>query len=70
MLKLNLCVLKNVPVWQQLAIEEALLRADDENWCVINEGSAPAIVFGISGKIDEPAFASVDWKGRENSARK
>ena len=53
MLKLNLCLLKNVPVWQQLAIEEALLRADNENWCVINEGSAPAIVFGISGKINE-----------------
>lgn len=51
--KLNLCLLKNVPVWEQLAIEEALLRTDNENWCLINEGSCPAIVFGISGKINE-----------------
>jgi len=42
--------LKNVPILEQLRIEEALLRADKGNWCVINTGAPPAIVMGISGK--------------------
>lgn len=41
------------PIYQQLQLEEALLRADDRNWCIINEGSPDAIVMGISGKPDE-----------------
>lgn len=44
---------KNLPIFQQLQLEEALLRADKGNWCLINEGSPPAIVMGISGKIEE-----------------
>lgn len=44
---------KNIPIYQQLQLEEALLRADNRNWCVINEGSPPAIVVGISGKPNE-----------------
>ncbi len=42
--------LKNVPILEQLQIEEALLRADFGNWCLINTGAPPAIVMGISGK--------------------
>ncbi len=42
--------LKNVPILEQLCIEEALLRADTHNWCLINTGAPPAIVMGISGK--------------------
>lgn len=49
MIKINLVTL-NIPVLQQLQLEEALLRADDRNWCLINQGSPPAIVMGISGK--------------------
>ena len=42
--------MRQVPILQQLRLEEALLRADDANWCIINDGSAtPAIVMGISG---------------------
>lgn len=41
--------LKSVPVYDQLKIEEALLRSDTENWCILNVGSPPAIVMGISG---------------------
>lgn len=40
----------NIPILQQLRLEEALLRADHRNWCLINHGSPPAIVMGISGK--------------------
>ncbi|MDB6081317.1 MAG: putative lipoate-protein ligase [Chlamydiia bacterium] len=52
-MKLNFLELKNTPIFEQLAIEEALLRADDNNWCIINRGSTPAIVMGISGCADE-----------------
>lgn len=38
------------PILEQLQIEEALLRADQGNWCILNTGTDPAIVFGISGK--------------------
>ncbi len=42
--------LPGVPILQQLRIEQALLRADDRNWLVVNDGSSvPAIVMGISG---------------------
>ena len=47
---MNLLHLKNFPIFKQLQIEEALLRLDEEEWCIINEGSPPAIVMGISGK--------------------
>lgn len=50
--KLNYLKIKNVPILQQLQLEEALLRTDSTNWCLINEGSPPAIVMGISGKAD------------------
>lgn len=47
---LHLLHLKNHSILEQLQIEEALLRGDTRNWCIINEGSPPAIVMGISGK--------------------
>lgn len=47
---INLLRLDNWPIYQQLQLEEALLRADTSDWCVINEGSPDAIVMGISGK--------------------
>ena len=45
LLELNQC-----PIFKQLQIEESLLRTDQSNWCVINHGAPPAIVFGLSGK--------------------
>jgi lipoate-protein ligase A len=44
---------QKLPIIEQLRIEEALLRCDTRNFCIINEGSEPAIVLGISGKIEE-----------------
>jgi lipoate-protein ligase A len=49
---LNIALLNDIPILQQLKWEEALLRADDQNWCLLNQGSPPAIVMGISGKIE------------------
>ncbi|GAB4187148.1 MAG: lipoate--protein ligase family protein [Simkaniaceae bacterium] len=49
MTKLQIITLKNFPVLQQLQLEEALLRADDRNFCLINQGSPKSIVLGISG---------------------
>ena len=45
--------LKNVPILEQLRLEEALLRADKGDWCLISTGAPPAIVMGISGKPDQ-----------------
>lgn len=43
----------NLPIFEQLQLEEALLRADERNWCLLNTGSPPAIVMGISGQLEK-----------------
>jgi len=53
MLPLHLVNLHGVSILEQLKWEEALLRADNRNWCLFNYGSPPAIVMGISGQFDE-----------------
>ena len=53
MQKINLIQLNNCPIFKQLQLEEALLRASDENFCIINHGSPKAIVMGISSKVDD-----------------
>ncbi|BBN12656.1 hypothetical protein MPTK1_5g21840 [Marchantia polymorpha subsp. ruderalis] len=46
--------LEGFPIFQQLLLEERLLRTSNDNWCVINDGtSPPAIVMGISGKPEK-----------------
>lgn len=41
-----------LPILRQLQLEEALLRADRGNWCILNDGAAhPAVVVGISGYV-------------------
>lgn len=40
----------NLPIFEQLRLEEALLRGSTINACIINQGSPRAIVMGISGK--------------------
>ena len=47
--KVHLLLLNQHSIFDQLQLEEALLRADDRNWCILNCGSSPAIVMGISG---------------------
>ncbi len=49
----HLLKLQGMPIYEQLLIEEQLLRGDERNWCIINSGSTPAIVMGISGKKEE-----------------
>jgi lipoate---protein ligase len=51
-MEMNLLQLEGFPILQQLQYEEALLRADQRNWCIVNRGSPDAIVMGISGKPD------------------
>lgn len=53
MTPLRLLRLKSFSIYQQLLLEETLLRGSSGNWCLINEGSSPAIVMGISGKKEE-----------------
>lgn len=42
--------LQNFQILRQLKLEEALLRASNDNWFLVNDGTPdPAIVLGISG---------------------
>jgi hypothetical protein len=46
----NVLLLNRFPIYNQLLLEEALLRGTTENWCLVNDGAFnPAIVMGISG---------------------
>lgn len=45
---MHLFITKNLSIFEQLQLEEALLRTDTQNYCLINVGSPPAIVMGIS----------------------
>lgn len=60
---LNLIKLDQISILQQLQWEEALLRADNQNWCLVNRGSSPAIILGISGN---PALLIDKKKMAEN----
>jgi len=50
---LNVCLLNGVPIFEQLALEEALLRTQHENVCLYNSGASPAVVLGISSKVSD-----------------
>ncbi|MCP5469009.1 MAG: lipoate--protein ligase family protein [Chlamydiales bacterium] len=52
-MKFTTLFLENTPIVEQLYIEEALLRADNRNICIINTGAPSSIVMGISGKPEE-----------------
>jgi lipoate-protein ligase A len=53
--QLSIVRLHRMPIFQQLQIEEALFRAGDGNWCLLNDGTDPAIVMGICGSSDDVA---------------
>lgn len=57
--ELNLIQLDNRSILQQLQLEEALLRTDTKNWCIIQHGVDPAIVMGISGRIEEQVHVNL-----------
>lgn len=42
-----------VPIFKQLQLEEALFRTSSENHCLAVYGSAPSIVMGAFGNLDE-----------------
>lgn len=48
-MKLTLIHCTNLSIFQQLQMEEALLRTSDQNFCLLNAGSTPSVVMGISG---------------------
>lgn len=50
---LHVLVLKNVPILDQLLLEEALLRQDLRNFCIINSGVPAACVLGLSAKLEQ-----------------
>ncbi|MBI5274203.1 MAG: lipoate--protein ligase family protein [Chlamydiales bacterium] len=52
-MNLNVLLLNDYFIFHQLQLEEALLRTSQDNWLILNQGSSPAIVMGISGIVDE-----------------
>ncbi|RCV31213.1 hypothetical protein SETIT_6G158700v2 [Setaria italica] len=51
---MRLVTMSGAPIMQQLHLEERLLRRTADNWCVINDGTAPpTIVMGVSGRVSE-----------------
>ena len=57
--RLNFVRLTRAAVLDQLKLDEALMRASTENWCVVNRGAIGqrAIVLGIGGKVDKLVHA-------------
>lgn len=56
--------LNHVSIYEQLKIEEALFRVDGRNWLILNSGSAPAVVLGISGNAEKMLnLSAVDKSG-------
>lgn len=49
---MNLLHLRDTSIHDQLRLEEQLLRQDGRNFCLLNVGSSPTIVMGISGKAE------------------
>lgn len=50
--KINFACAESIFVYQQLLQEEALFRASCDNWCILVEGSSPAIVMGAFSKAE------------------
>lgn len=51
---INFLILDRLDIYEQLILEEKLLRGTDQNWCLVNRNiQDAAIVLGISGKIEE-----------------
>jgi len=44
---------RGMPIFEQLTLEESLLRTDERNICLVNMGSPKAIVMGISSDPKE-----------------
>lgn len=51
--QINLIFLSQCSILEQLHLEEALLRADGRNWCLIHQNPSEAIVMGISGHPEQ-----------------
>jgi lipoate-protein ligase A len=50
--------LDSIPIFEQLQLEEALIRISNKNYCLVNKGSSPAIVLGISQNTEEMVHTS------------
>ncbi len=50
---INILTFDNLPILEQLHIEEGLLKTSEENFILLNSGSPRAIIMGISSKKEE-----------------
>ncbi len=51
--KLHIVQTENLFIFEQLQLEEALIRTSSDNYCIINHGTKPSVVMGISGKPED-----------------
>lgn len=56
---INLLRLQRYPILKQLYLEEALLRADDRSWLLVNDGTYQAVVLGVSGKPSQLVYTEL-----------
>lgn len=61
---INLIHLKNYKILDQLKLEEFLLKNLNGNFCLINEGTNPAVVLGVSNKVDD--LVNIDNAKKDN----
>ena len=61
---LNLVYTQNLNVFDQLTLEEYLLKNYNDSFCLINEGTSPAIVLGSSNKAKD--LINIDNAKKEN----
>ncbi len=52
-MKFTLIKAKNLSIYHQLVLEEALLRTSNKNICLLNTSTPPSVVMGISAKPEE-----------------
>lgn len=45
--------LDNYPIYDQLLLEESLLRSDKRSFCIFNSGCSPAVVLGICSAVEK-----------------
>ncbi len=67
---LNFLHTKNLDIEKQLKIEKDLLDSDQNNWCIINEGTSDAIVLGVNSKQQEHINLYLSTKNNINIIRR
>ncbi len=61
---INFLQMENLPIVEELRLEESLLKNNDENWCIVNIGSPLSIILGSFNKKED--FVNVKKAQKDN----